>query len=78
MKLWELNEEQSAEIRGFDDGLSPAYTQRLKELGFVVGAPIKCIKKTPFRAPRVFEVSGGVFTLEKEAASYIQISPLQK
>lgn len=73
MTLWDLNEHQTAQITGFDPEVSPGLVTRLQELGFAVGSPVKCIKRPPFKAPRVFEVPGGVYTLEIEATRFIQV-----
>ncbi|MCB0411653.1 MAG: ferrous iron transport protein A [Bdellovibrionales bacterium] len=71
--LWDLQERESAQIRGVGKHLPSAYLHRLQELGFVEGNEVTCVKRTPFGAPRVFGIQDGVFTLEKTTAQLIEI-----
>ena len=72
--LWNVRQGSIAVVSGFD-GISPAYLQRMREIGIDIGAPIKCINQPPFSAPRQFQICDGVFSLDKEIAGAIQVLP---
>lgn len=71
--LHELKNNESAQIIGFSEKLSQSYLTRLRELGFREGVLVKCLKRPPLGAPRVFEVNGCVFSVESEIACECQI-----
>lgn len=72
--LLELCIDQEAQITGFTTNLSLSYTTRLRELGFREGEFVKCIKKPPLGAPRVFQICGSVFSMDTDIAREIELS----
>ena len=77
MNLWELPEQKVAGVERFDDSLPKEFALRLNEIGIHRGSSIKCLKVVPFNGPRVYQISDGVFSLEKSAAERIYLSGTQ-
>lgn len=71
--LAELAEGQSGTIRDIDTS-SPT-SQRLLDLGFVPGTPIKAVKKAPMGDPTTFQIRGYQVGLRKSEAELIDIDP---
>ena len=71
--VWTISQGSTAVVSGFD-GVSPAYLQRMREIGIDIGTSIKCVNRPPFSAPRQFQICDGVFSLDIEIASSIQVS----
>lgn len=72
--MWTISEGGKAKVSGFS-GVSASYLQRMREIGIDLGAEIICLNRPPFSAPRQFQVCDGVFSLDKEIAGSIQVSP---
>ena len=72
--MWTISEGGKAKVSGFA-GISAAYLQRMREIGIDLGAEIICVNRPPFSAPRQFQICDGVFSLDKEIAGSIQVSP---
>ena len=70
--LWNVQQGNVAVVSGFE-GISPAYLQRMREIGIDVGAQIKCLNQPPFSAPRQFQICDGVFSLDKDIAGAIKV-----
>ncbi len=45
--------------------------QRLMELGFLPGAPVRAARRSPFGDPRVFRVDGSEVALRRDTARCI-------
>lgn len=73
LTLWQLQPNKSAEIIAWDDRVPFSYTQRIQELGFVVGEQVRCIRTSLFGGPRVYQVGGSVYSLEKAIANGIRV-----
>jgi len=71
--MWSIDKGAKATVVGFE-GISNVYLQRMREIGIDIGAEIKCLNRPPFSAPRQFQICDGVFSLDKEIASAIQVS----
>ena len=71
-----LAEGQKAIIASLESDFSQAYRQRLKSMGFVVGAALVCIKVLPFKGPLVIEISGSVFSITQELAKTIWVETI--
>jgi ferrous iron transport protein A len=69
--LAQLPEGRSATIRDIDTS-SPT-SQRLLDLGFVPGTPIKAIQKAPLGDPTTFQIRGYQVGLRKSEADLINI-----
>ncbi len=76
--LWEIKENSKAIIDIYNDSIRIEYKSRLLELGFSPSTEITCLKITPFNGPRVFEVSGSIFTLERDLAKNIFVKALNE
>lgn len=50
-------------------------SRRLMELGFLPGAPVEYVRRSPFGDPRVFLVDGTEIALRRETALHVRISP---
>jgi len=62
-----------ARIDGFGPGLRPEVGRRLRELGFVDGSEVRCVRRAPFGGPRVYAVSGAAFALEMDVAAHVML-----
>ncbi|GAB4271849.1 MAG: ferrous iron transport protein A [Candidatus Rifleibacteriota bacterium] len=71
VSLAELPEGYSGTIRDIDTS-SPT-SQRLLDLGFVPGTPIKAIQKAPLGDPTTFQIRGYNVGLRKTEAELISI-----
>lgn len=71
MSLIDLPILQEGRIVSFGSSLQQGFKHRLRELGFREGVLVRCLRKTPFGGPKVFEVGGSVFSIEYEVASMI-------
>ncbi len=71
--LWSLRVGQVGEITGYDDALAEKYRIRLMEFGFHPGERVKCLQAPALGAPRVYQVSNTVFSLDDEVASHIMV-----
>lgn len=61
----------TARISGFQAELRPEVGRRLRELGFIHGIEVRCVRRAPFGGPRVYAVSGAAFALEPEVACQV-------
>lgn len=69
MNLSVLAVGQSARVRevtGEDGG-----AQRLRDLGFLAGAEVRCLFSHPMGDPRAYLVGGGVIALDRSAAARV-------
>src|SRR5262245_28325081 len=64
-----------ARIDGFGSELRPEVGRRLRELGFVDGNVVRCVRRAPFGGPRVYAVSGAAFALEMDVAAHVMLGP---
>jgi Fe2+ transport system protein FeoA len=53
-------------------------SRRLMELGFLPGAQIQYVRRSPFGDPRVFLVDGSEVALRRETALHIRLRPSQR
>ena len=73
--LSELPPGARARIDGFRSTLRPEVRRRLRELGFMDGNVVRCVRRAPFGGPRVYAVSGAAFALEMEVAAHVLLGP---
>ncbi len=73
--LWDLPSGQTRVIHAFADGLSDAVRTRLTELGFHPGARVTCLVRPRLGAPRVYQVSGTVYSLDRSIAARLTLHP---
>jgi len=73
--LWSVQRGSSACILGYSDQLDPAYRTRLAEMGFHPGERVRCVLRPALGAPRMFRVSNTVFSLDRELAECILVTP---
>jgi Fe2+ transport system protein FeoA len=71
--LWSLKAGQTCEILSYDTALAEPYRVRLMEFGFHVGERVTCLHSPAFGAPKVYQVSNTIFSLDDEVASHIQV-----
>lgn len=71
--LWKLTETMTATIKGFSEQIPSEHLTRLRELGIDIDKTITCLKKTPFKGPKVYQISDGVFSLDEETAIKIEV-----
>ncbi len=71
--LWSLQAGQNCEIVSYDDALAAPYRVRLMEFGFHPGEQVKCLQAPAFVAPKVYQVSNTIFSLDDEVASHITV-----
>ena len=53
-------------------------SRRLMELGFLPGAQIRYVRRSPFGDPRVFLVDGSEMALRRETALHILLLPPER
>ena len=71
--LWSLRAGERCEILGYDDALAEPYKIRLMEFGFHPGESVTCLQSPAFGAPKVYQVSNTVFSLDDEVASHVAV-----
>ncbi len=76
LSLWELPINEEALISAVFPILNAKLILRLEELGFEENAPISCLKKMPFKGPKIFQIGDSIFSLTKEIASAVTIKIL--
>ena len=50
--------------------------RRLKDLGLVNGARVKCVLKSPLGDPSAYDICGAVVAIRKEDASSVKVEVL--
>lgn len=73
--LWTLERGTTARIVGYGQHLDPAYRTRLAEMGFHPGELVSCVLRPALGAPRMYRVSNTVFSLDRELAERILVTP---
>jgi len=71
--LWSLKAGERCEILGYDDALAEAYRIRMMEFGFHPGEAVTCLQTPAFGAPKVYQVSATVFSLDDDVASHVRV-----
>ncbi|MEP5567790.1 MAG: FeoA family protein [Halioglobus sp.] len=71
--LWSLKAGDHCEILGYDDALAEKYKIRLMEFGFHPGESVICLQSPSFGAPKVYQVSNTVFSLDDEVAAHVAV-----
>ena len=74
LSLWSLNAGDRCEILGYDDALADKYRIRLMEFGFHIGERVKCLQSPAFGAPKVYQVSNTIYSLDDEVAGHIMVA----
>lgn len=69
--LADLPEGKTATIISVDTSLATA--QRLLDLGFVPGTPIKAIKRAPMGDPTTFEIRGYQLGLRRSESEIVEV-----
>ena len=64
-----LNEGESAVVAAL--GAGGAIRARLQEIGFIPGAEVKCVRKSPLGDPVAYGVRGAIIALRSEDAETI-------
>ncbi len=73
LSLWSLKAGDRCEIVGYDDALAEQYKIRLMEFGFHVGECVTCLQSPAFGAPKVYQVSNTIFSLDDEVATHVMV-----
>ena len=71
--LWSLKSGDSCQIIDYDDALAEPYKVRLMEFGFHPGETVTCLQSPSFGAPKVYQVSNTVFSLDDEVAAHVRV-----
>jgi Fe2+ transport system protein FeoA len=71
--LWSLKAGDQCEILGYDDALAEKYRIRLMEFGFHPGEAVTCLQSPAFGAPKVYQVSNTIYSLDDEVAAHVQV-----
>ncbi|PLW67896.1 FeoA family protein [Pseudohalioglobus lutimaris] len=71
--LWSLKAGDRCEILGYDDALAEKYRIRLMEFGFHVGECVTCLQSPAFGAPKVYQVSNTIYSLDDEVATHVLV-----
>jgi Fe2+ transport system protein FeoA len=73
--LWDIAPSASCLVSGFDAHLPEPYRVRLMEFGFHPGELVECLLAPQFGAPRVYRVSDTVYSLDRDIATLVHVSP---
>lgn len=73
--LADLRPGDTARIVELNEGLDPATSRRLFDLGFAPGAPVELVRKAPMADPVVFRVAGYDVALRRVQARCIHVTP---
>ncbi len=73
LSLWSLGAGDRCEILAYDDVLAEPYRIRLMEFGFHVGETVTCLQSPAFGAPKVYQVSNTVYSLDDEVACHVLV-----
>ena len=73
LTLWSLKAGDRCEILAYDDALAEQYRIRLMEFGFHPGEWVTCLQSPAFGAPKVYQVSNTVFSLDDEVAAHVRV-----
>jgi ferrous iron transport protein A len=46
-------------------------------MGFIEGQIVHCMKRTPFSGPLVIQLQDCVYSIEKDLAQQVHVSPIQ-
>ena len=71
--LWELRAGQKCKILSYQSELEKDYQVRLMDLGFHPGEVVTCVQAPAFGAPKLFQVSNTVYSLDDWVAKKIKI-----
>lgn len=71
--LWSLRAGDQCKIVGYDDALAEPYRIRLMEFGFHPGEVVTCLQSPRFGAPKVYQVSNTIFSLDDEVATHVAV-----
>jgi len=75
MTLWQLSAGQRATVTALDTQLDSRYRQRIAELGFSVGASVRCMLRPGLGAPRQYAINNSVYSLDQQVAAAITCEP---
>lgn len=73
LTLWSLKAGDRCEILAYDDALAEKYRIRMMEFGFHPGEWVTCLQSPAFGAPKVYQVSNTVFSLDDEVAAHVRV-----
>lgn len=73
MNLWDLKVNETASIDAVPTNKDSKFSMILAQLGLKKDSLIKCLHKTIFSGPRVYEINGVVCTLCKNGAKQVVI-----
>jgi ferrous iron transport protein A len=62
---------QEMSIRGFSGGRE--ISERLQELGFTPGTPVRLVARAAFGGPLAFRLRGGVVALRRSDAAGVEV-----
>ncbi len=71
--LWSLRAGDRCVIVAYDDALAEQYRIRLMEFGFHPGEMVTCLQSPRFGAPKVYQVSNTIFSLDDEVAVHVAV-----
>ncbi|MBT1451758.1 ferrous iron transport protein A [Glaciecola sp. XM2] len=77
MTIWDLKKRTKAEITNLTSTLPTNLSMRLAEMGFIEGQIVHCMKRTPFSGPLVIQLQDCVYSIEKDLAQQVHVSPIQ-
>ena len=71
MSLWSLSVGSSACVSSVNDCTGNVAAQRLVDIGFRKGQPVRCLLQPGFGAPRVFVLGNATYSLDKDTADLV-------
>lgn len=72
--LWGLREGELGVVSGFTPDLPEQFRMRLMALGFVPGASIVCVRRTPLGAPRLYRTQHTIYALDHQVANCVSLA----
>jgi len=76
LRLFDLRDDERAEVVGLDEACQGFSRRRLMDLGFTEGAAIRPALRTFSKDPRAYEVRGTLIALRNDQASQVLVRPL--
>ena len=72
MRLWELKPGETATVTEISEVPKSVFS-KIQNLGIQANEQVKCLQWLPFGGPRVYKLENGVFALEKNLASFVEV-----
>jgi len=73
-RLTSLRRGATGRVAGLDPVLAPAVRRRLADLGFVVDAEVRCLRRAPLGSPTVFRIGETDLCLRRSLSDQVLVA----